>query len=59
MNSKLQDINPKQKIDAYRKTGLLIAGEVADMIDGNGLKPKTIDEREDALLEWAAKEWAD
>ena len=30
LNSKLQDDAPKDKAKAYRKTGLLIAGEVAD-----------------------------
>lgn len=59
LNSKLQDDNPKEKIEAYRKTGLLIAGEVADIIDSRGWKIKSIDDRENALLDWAATEWAD
>ena len=59
LNSKLQDDAPKDKAKAYRKTGLLIAGEVADAIDANGWKAKSIDEREELLLKWAAGEWAD
>lgn len=59
LNSKLQDDPPKQKFEAYRKTGLLIAGEVADMIESHGWNAKAIAEREEALLAWAAIEWAD
>ena len=36
LNSKLQDLSPADKSDAYRKTGLLIAREVADIIDADG-----------------------
>jgi hypothetical protein len=59
LNSKLQDKPAKDKAESYRKTGLLIAGEVADLIDNNGWSSKTIEEREDAILGWAASEWAD
>jgi hypothetical protein len=61
LNSKLQDDSPKDKVVAYRKTGLLIAGEVADMIEAENEKwnGQSIDNRETALLEWAAAEWAD
>lgn len=59
LNSQLQDRPAKDKADAYRKTGLLIAGEVADMIDKCGWDHKTIDAREEAILAWAKKEWAD
>jgi hypothetical protein len=59
LNSKLQDLDPAEKIEAYRKTGLLIANEVADRIEADGWKAKTIDAREDAILDWAKKEWAD
>jgi hypothetical protein len=59
LNSKLQDDDPKDKVEAYRKTGLLIAGEVADIIDADGWKVKSIEKREEALLDWAATEWAD
>ena len=59
LNSTLNDDDPKDKADAYRKTGLLIAGAVADAIEDGGWKPKSIDEREQALLAWAATEWDD
>jgi Protein of unknown function DUF262/Protein of unknown function (DUF1524) len=59
LNSTLQDDAPKDKTAAYRKTGLLIAGEVADIIDADGWTAKSIDNREAVLLEWAANEWAD
>ncbi len=59
LNSKLQDLSPSDKSDAYRKTGLLIASEVADIIDADGWNPKTIEGREETLLAWAAAEWAD
>ncbi|MEX0684305.1 MAG: DUF262 domain-containing HNH endonuclease family protein [Dehalococcoidia bacterium] len=59
LNSKLQDKPAKEKAKEYRKTGLLIAGEVADAIEANGWNAKTIAQREEALLEWAKSEWAD
>lgn len=59
LNSALQDDSPKDKSEAYRKTGLLIAGEVADMIDSNGWNNKSVEARESSLLEWAGEEWAD
>lgn len=60
LNSKLQDDDPKDKTEAYRKTGLLIAGEVAALINAKKKwSAKMIAEREDALLAWARTEWAD
>ena len=59
LNSKLRDKKPKDKATAYRRTGLMIAIEVADLIESRGWKASVIDEREEALLEWAATEWAD
>jgi hypothetical protein len=59
LNSKLQDKPPKEKSEAYRKTGLFIAGEVADMIQAGAWNAKAIAEREEALLEWAAAEWSE
>ena len=59
LNSKLQDDAPKDKVVAYRKTGLLIAGEVADIIEAEGWKAPSVENREAALLKWAATEWAD
>ena len=59
LNSKLQDNRAKDKVDAYRKTGLLIAGEVADIVAADGWGTKAIKSREEAILKWATKEWAD
>lgn len=59
LNSKLQDVSPIDKVKPYRKTGLLIAGEVADRIESDDWKRKSIAEREESLLKWASKEWAD
>jgi Protein of unknown function (DUF1524) len=58
-NSKLQDLDPDQKVKEYRKTGLLIAGEVADLIESGSWNKKAIDDREDTMLKWASKECAD
>ena len=59
LNSTLQDESPKFKSAAYRKTGLLIAAEVAEAIESEGWTSKSIESRESQLLEWAAKEWKD
>ena len=59
LNSTLQDKSAKDKAEHYRRTGLLIAGEVADIIDRAGWNSRSIKEREERLLEWAAEEWAD
>jgi hypothetical protein len=59
LNSQLQDRPPGEKIESYRKTGLLIAGEVADLIDQKGWNEKIIIEREQKILEWARIEWDD
>ena len=59
LNSTLQDKPAKNKAAHYRKTGLLIAGEVADVIDASRWKSSSIEERKERLIEWAAKEWAD
>jgi hypothetical protein len=59
LNSKLQDQDPDDKADAYRKTGLLIAGEVADRIKKFGWDKNSVENRENAILKWAVKEWAD
>jgi hypothetical protein len=59
LNSKLQDKKPKYKYGDYRKTGLLIAEEVATTIESHGWGENDINNREKILLEWASKEWAD
>ena len=59
LNSALQNKPTKDKAADYRKTGLLIAGEVATVIDTAGWESRSVKEREERLLEWAAEEWAD
>ena len=59
LNSKLQDRVARKKVDAYTKTGLLIAQEVANTVATSGWSLKTMREREAHLLEWAVQEWAD
>ena len=60
LNSKLGGIKPKDKLADYRKTGLLVAGEVADAVDKQPSWGVTaIKAREDELLQWAKIEWAD
>ena len=56
LNSKLQDRKPKQKLEAYRQTGLLSANKVASTLRWS---KKAVREREKELLQWAATEWAD
>ena len=59
LNSTLQDKPARDKATHYRKTGLLIAGEVAEVIESVGWKSKSIKEREARLIEWATEEWGD
>lgn len=59
LNSKLQDKEAAEKVEEYRKTGLLIAGEIADAIEAGAWNAKAIEKREAELLEWAEMEWAD
>ena len=59
LNSKLQDKPTREKADAYTKTGLLIAQEVADIVSTSGWTLRTMKERETHLLEWAIQEWSD
>lgn len=59
LNSKLKDLDPKDKVDAYRKSGLLISSDVADAIEAHGWSNKSAKEREEKLLQWAENEWGD
>lgn len=60
LNSQLQDKTPREKRPAYQKTGLLSAIEVASILGSKPRWPKkVVREREEKLLEWAAREWAD
>jgi uncharacterized protein DUF262/uncharacterized protein DUF1524 len=56
LNSQLGKKRPVEKGESYRKTGLLVTGEVLDQLPKWG---KTqIEEREDRLVKWAEREWA-
>ena len=57
LNSELKDRDPKDKVEAYRKTGLLTAIEVADAMK-SGWSRKEIIDREERLLDWIKKTWA-
>lgn len=59
LNSKLRALAPTKKAEEYRKTGLLIAKEAADQIEGFRWGPRQIKIREEALLNWAKSEWVD
>jgi len=59
LNSQLQDRPPEEKMEPYRKTGLFIAGEVAEMIERQGWHEKAMIEREQKILDWARIEWND
>ncbi|MBI2303253.1 MAG: DUF262 domain-containing protein [Chloroflexi bacterium] len=57
LNSKLGAKRPAEKAEDYRKTGLLVAQEVVDVLSewNSGF----IEDREEYLLNWAQQEWAD
>lgn len=60
LNSQLSDKPAKEKANSYAKTGLLVAGRVAAMIDkSGGWSKKEIDAFENEMLAWAVTEWAD
>ncbi len=60
LNSRLKAKPPKDKADAYRETGLLIAGDVAKQISDIGKwRESDIINREEKLINWARQEWAD
>lgn len=56
LNARLQDKPTRQKLGAYRETGLLTAIEVAST---NKWTKQAVRAREESLLEWARHEWAD
>ncbi len=57
LNSKLGAKSPTEKADDYRKTGLLVAQEVDDVLSEGS--SDYIKSREAHLLDWAKHEWAD
>ena len=58
LNSELRNKYPVAKVDAYQRTGLLIAGEVAETIQKkDGWDEVDIETRERELLEWISREY--
>ena len=57
LNSGLGDKDPQAKVDDYRRTGLFIAAEVADMIQEYGWGEAEIKSREDEITEWIYDEF--
>ena len=57
VNSKLGDREPKEKVEAYKDTGMRIAVKVAQECSDGWTREKVLS-RERKLLEWASKEWA-
>ena len=57
LNSKLGAKSPMEKADDYRKTGLLVAQEIVDVL--SEWSSVFTEEREENLLNWAKREWAD
>ena len=60
LNSSLKDKSPTKKVKEYFQTGLLIAQDVANMMEKSGKwNRNTVLSREDELVKWARKQWAD
>ena len=60
LNSSLQAAPVKENLNAYRRTGLLIADEAIKFIGRQGdWTEAKIAKREKALIDWARTEWAD
>ena len=57
LNSTLGGKDPQEKADDYRRTGLFIAAEVADMIQEYGWDEPEIETWENQLLEWIFSEY--
>ena len=57
LNSELGGKDPQAKADAYRQTGLLIAGDVAETIQSHGWDEVQIKTRENQLLDWIFSEY--
>ncbi len=57
LNSKLGDKDPQEKANAYRQTGLLIAGDVAKTIEKHGWDELEIATREKKIIDWVLEEY--
>lgn len=60
LTSSLKDKSPTKKAKEYFQTGLLIAQDVANIIEKSGKwNRNTVLSREDELIKWARKKWSD
>ncbi len=59
VNSKLQDDDPNDKAETYESCGLLLAIEVAKLIERGAWNKAEVEARSSALLSWARSEWKD
>lgn len=59
LNSALGKKSPEKKIASYRNSGLLIAQDTARRIEKKKWDKTAILNRENSILMWAKKEWAD
>lgn len=57
VNSKLKNIEPRSKADTYLTSGLMGAARVGRELEKITWSATTVQEREDALLAWAAQTW--
>ena len=58
LNSELRDKDPQDKMDDYQRTGLLIAGDVAETIQKKeGWNEVEIENRESEILAWIFSEY--
>ena len=57
LNSTLGGKDPQEKADAYRQTGLLSAGDVAETIQSHGWGEAEIENRENEIFDWILAEY--
>jgi len=58
LNSTLLALDPRDKVEAYLRTGLLDAAEIANTIQREGWSERQVAAREKRLLEWVESTWA-
>lgn len=59
VNSKLQDKKPRQKSESYDSCGLLLAIEVAKLIETGKWDRSLVEKRERNLINWVRQRWSD
>ena len=58
LNSTLLALDPRDKVEAYLRTGLLDAAEITNTIQREGWSERQVAAREKRLLEWVESTWA-